>query len=62
MLQYEEKSYTFLNSLMVSLLAFKKGDIEVPPLPPKPAAENIAPTARPPKNNLLEKHQSHFKT
>ena len=29
--QYEEKSYTFLNDLIVSLLAFKKGDIDVPP-------------------------------
>ena len=60
--QYEEKSYAFLNDLMVSLLAFKKGDIEVPPLPPKPAAANIAPTPRPPKNDLLEAHRSRFNT
>ena len=58
--QYEEKSYAFLSDLMFSLLAFKKGDIEVPPLPPKPAAANIAPTPRPPKNDLLEMHRPRF--
>ena len=52
--------YAFLNDLMFSLLAFKKGDIEVLPLPPKPAAANIAPTPRPPKNDLLEMHRSRF--
>ena len=31
---------------MVSLLALKKGDVEVAPPPPKPAAVNIAPTPR----------------
>jgi len=60
--QYEEKSHAFLNDLMVSLVAFKKGDIEVPPLSPKPAAANIAPTPRPPKNDLLGTHRSRFNT
>ena len=60
--QYEEKSYEFLNDLMAALIAFKRGDVEVPPLPPKPAAANIAPTARPHKDDLLEKHRTRFTT
>lgn len=60
--QYEDKSYEFLDDLMAALLAFKKGDIEVPPLPPKPVAANIARTIRPPKDDLLEKHRSRFNT
>ena len=42
--QCEGKSYAVLNDSMVSLIAFKKRDIEVPTLSPKPAARNIAPT------------------
>ena len=60
--QYKDKSYQFLHDLMADLLAFKRGQIEVPPLPAKPAAANIAPTARPPKENLLERHRSRFNT
>ena len=60
--QYKDKSYQFLYDLMSDLLAFKRGQIEVPPLPAKPAAANIAPTARPPKENLLERHRSRFNT
>ena len=60
--QYEEKSYEFLNDLVAALFAFKRGDVEVPPLPPKPAAANIAPTARPHKDDLLEKRRTGFTT
>ena len=60
--QYEEKSYQFVDDLMADLVAFKRGDIEVPPLPQTPAAENIAPTARPPEEDFLAKHGSRFNT
>jgi len=56
--QCEEKSYAFLNDIIVSLLAFNKGDIEIPLLPQKLAAANIVPTPRPPKNDLPETHGS----
>jgi len=51
-----------VDDLMADLVALKRGDIEVPPLPQTPAAENIAPTARPPEEDLLAKHGSHFNT
>ena len=58
--QYEEKSYQFLGDLMTGLLAFKRRQIEVPALPLRPAAPNIAPTARPAKEDLIDKHRSRF--
>ena len=45
---------------MADLVAFKRDDIEAPPLPQTPAAQHIAPTARPPKEDLLAKHRSDF--
>ena len=60
--QCEDKSYQFLDNLMTDLIAFKRGLIEVPPLPPKPPAFNIAPTARPSKEILIERHRSRFRT
>ena len=60
--QYEHKSYQFVNDLMATLVSFKRSDTEVPPLPPKPAARNIAPNARPPKADLLATHRSRFNT
>ena len=45
---------------MATLVAFKRGDTEVPPLPPKPAVRNIASITRPPKEELLAKHRSRF--
>ena len=58
--QYEAKSYQFLHNLMADLLTFKRGLIEVPPLPPKPPALNNAPTPRPSKEMLIEGHRSRF--
>ena len=58
--QYEMKSYQFLSDLMDDLVACKRDDTNVPPLPPKPAARNIATTERPPKEDLLDKHRSRF--
>ena len=58
--KYEDKSYQFLDDLMATLVAFKRGDTEVPPLPPKPAGRNIAPITRPPKEELLAKQRSRF--
>ena len=60
--QYEAKSYQFLHNLMADLLTFKRDLIEVPPLPPKPPAVNIAPTPRPSKEKLIEGHRSRFRT
>ena len=60
--QYEAKSYQFLHNLMADLLTFKRGLIEVPPLPPKPPALNNAPTPRPSKEMLIEGHRSRFRT
>ena len=34
--QYEDKSYEFVDELMAALVAFKRGDIEVLPLPQPP--------------------------
>ena len=45
---------------MTGLLAFKRRQIEVPALPLRPAAPNIAPTARPAKEDLIDKHRSRF--
>lgn len=39
---------------MAAMLLFKRGEVEVPPLPPKPGAASIAPSARPPMETLLE--------
>ena len=58
--QYEEKSYQFLEDLMTGVLAFKRGHVEVPPLPLRPAAADTAPTARPAKEGLIDKHRSCF--
>ena len=58
--RYEDKSYQFVDDLMATPVAFKRGDTEVPPLPPKPAVRNIASITRPPKEELLVKHRSRF--
>ena len=58
--KYEDKSYQFVDNLMATLVAFKRGDTEVPPLPPKQAVRNIASITRPPKEELLAKHRSRF--
>ena len=57
---YEDKSYQFVDDLMATLVVSKRGDIEIPPLPPRSAVRNIAPRTRQSKEELLAKHRSRF--
>lgn len=57
---YEDKTYQFVEDLVSDAILMKKGEIEVPCLERPNLAQNIAPTPRGNKDDIIARHVSRF--